>query len=100
MADYLGVQCLRDAGGMSWALRALEGLAGAGASTSVWSSLTGEGGREVPVPGHLWLSRAAVSPFMWHPLPPNKDPKGRQRKWPIPYQEKTTSRLYIITLLI
>ena len=73
-AGSLGVQCLRDADGISWALRASDGLAGAGASTSVWSSLMGEGRREAPLPGHLCLSRAAVSPFMWQPLPSTRAP--------------------------
>ena len=76
-AGYLGVQCLRDAGGMSWVLRASEGLAGAGASTSVWSSLTGEGGREASLPGHLCLSRAAVSPF-----PSTRTPRGGRGSGP------------------
>ena len=64
-AGYLGVQCLRDAGGMTWVLRASEGLAGAGASAFVWSSRTGEGGREAPLPDHLYLSRAAGSSLKW-----------------------------------
>ena len=75
-AGSLGVQCLRDADGISWALRASDGLAGAGASTSVWSSLMGEGKRETPLPGHLCLSRAAVSPFMWQPLTSTRAPGG------------------------
>ena len=97
-AGYLGDWCLQDAGRVSWALR--EGLAGTGVSASVWSSCMGESGREAPLPGHLCFSRAAMSPITWQPLPPNKGPKGRQRKRPAPYQEKSTSRLYIVTLLI
>ena len=49
-AGYLGDRCLQDAGRVSWALR--EGLAGTGASASVWSSCMGESGREAPLPGH------------------------------------------------
>ena len=63
---------------------------GAGASGSVWSCRTGEGGRETPLPGHLCLSRA-VYPLTWQPLLPNKAPQG---------EEKSMSRLYIVTLLI
>ena len=74
-AGYLGARCLRSAGGGSWTLWTSEGLAGAGASGSVWSRCIGEGGREAPLPGHLCLSRA-VSPLTWQPLLPIKAPKG------------------------